>query len=313
MSQVDVKQARIENLKQVQATRKQDASKRVQQVIERLGKTGGKINFQAVAKAANVSVSYLYKYPELKQHIAELRNKQSSMPRTPATKPVSSNSFAKVVNRFKERIHQLEKQNCELRRKNEALAGQVYRVHYLQEQVERQEQTIEDLTTRLQEAHAQISATKVTSITQAKSLHVNDLIQEYPKILGKNDNIQSQLDNLGIKGNSTLAKLIKVAPEEIVLKAIDALKEALTATKVRNASGFLVEAIRNTWIPNEGYEQKVELNVFNKWYPIAKSLNLVIASMQEDGVLYVITQEQKRVTFEEILFKYPISKLQEMV
>lgn len=39
-----------------------------------------------------------------------------------------------------------------------------------------------------------------------------------------------------------MAKLIKVAPEEIVLKAIDALKEALAATKVRNASGFLVEA-----------------------------------------------------------------------
>lgn len=64
------------------------------------------------------------------------------------------------------------------------------------------------------------------------------------------------MDNLGIKVNSTLAKLIKVAPEEIVLKAIDALKEALATTKVRNASGFLVEAIRNTWIPNEGYEQK---------------------------------------------------------
>lgn len=235
------------------------------------------------------------------------------MPRTPATKPVSSNSFAKVVNRFKERIHQLEEQNREIRRKNEALAGQVYRIHYLQEQVERQERTIEDLTTRLKEAHAQISAAKVTSITQAKSLHGNDLIQEYPKILGKNDNVQSQLDNLGIKVNSTLAKLIKVAPEEIVLKAIDALKEALAATKVRNASGFLVEAIRNIWIPNEGYEQKVELNVFNKWYPIAKSLNLVIASMQEDGVLYVITQEQKRVTFEQILFKYPLDKLQKMV
>lgn len=128
MIQDDVKQARIENLKQVQATRKQEASERVQQVIERLGRTGGKINFQTVAKAANVSVSYLYKYPQLKQHIAELRNKQSSMPRTLPTKPVSSNSFTKVVTRFKERIHQLESQNCELRRKNEALAGQVYRV-----------------------------------------------------------------------------------------------------------------------------------------------------------------------------------------
>lgn len=61
MSQDDIRQERIENLKQVQATRKQDTSERVHQVIEKLGRTGGKINFQTVAKAANVSVSYLYK------------------------------------------------------------------------------------------------------------------------------------------------------------------------------------------------------------------------------------------------------------
>lgn len=312
MKKEDTKETRIEILKKTQEFRKQDSLERVYKAIEHLQKTGAKINFHTVAKEANLSVSYLYKYPELKQQVAGLRSQQSSMPLTPVAKPASS-SHAKVISRLKERLHSLESVNQEVRRKNEALAGQVYRVHYLQEQVERQQQTIEDLQTRLKEAHAQVNVVKVTSITQAKSLHVNDLIQEGPQISGKNDNIQSQLDNLGIKVNSTLAKLIKVAPEEIVLKAIDALKEALAATKVRNASGFLVEAIRNTWIPNEDYEQKVELNVFNKWYPIAKSLNLVIASMQEDGVLYVITQEQKRVTFEQIFFKYPLSKLQEMV
>ena len=312
MKKADTRKNRIDTLKKTQESRKQDCLERVYKAIECLQKIGAKINFHTVAKEANLSVSYLYKYPELKQQVAQLRSQQSLMPLSLVAKPISS-SHTKIVSRLRERLHSLESVNQELRRKNEALAGQVYRVHYLQEQVERQEQTIEDLTTRLKEAHAQISAAKVTSITQAKSLHVNDLIQEHPKILGKNDNIQSQLDNLGIKVNSTLAKLIKVAPEEIVLKAIDALKEALAATKVRNASGFLVEAIRNTWIPNEGYEQKVELNVFNKWYPIAKSLNLVIASMQEDGVLYVITQEQKRVTFEQILFKYPLDELQEMV
>lgn len=312
MNRVDTRDSRIEILKKTQESRKQDCLERVYKAIERLQKIGAKINFHTVAKEANLSVSYLYKYPELKQHVAVLRSQQSSLPISIVAKPASS-SHAKVVSRLKERIHQLEEQNRELRRKNEALAGQVYRVHYLQEQVERQQQTIVDLTTRLKEAHTQISAAKVISITQAKSLHVSNLIQEEPRSSGKSDKVQSELNTLGIKVNSTLAKLVKVAPEEIVLKAIDALKEALAATKVRNASGFLVEAIRNTWIPNEGYEQKVELNVFNKWYPIAKSLNLVIASMQEDGVLYVITQEQKKVTFEEILFKYPLSKLQEMV
>lgn len=309
MNRVDTRDSRIKTLKKTQESRKQDCLERVYKAIERLQKIGAKINFHTVAKEANLSVSYLYKYPELKQHVAQIRSQQSSMPVSLVAKPGSS-SHAKVVSRLKQRIHQLEAQNQELRRKNEALAGQVYRVHYLHEQVERQQQTIEDLTTRLKEFHAQASIAKVTPIAQAKSLHISG--SEEPKSTSKCGNIQSQLDTLGIKVNSTLAKLIKVAPEEIVLKAIGALKEALAATKVRNASGFLVEAIRNTWIPNEGYEQKVELNAFKEWYPLAQSLKLVLAATQFDGVQYVLTLENQWVPFEQIASDYPLEKLREM-
>ena len=156
MSREGTKETRIENLKKTQSARKEDARERVNKAIERLQKRGGKINFHTVAREASVSVSYLYKYPELKQQIAELRNKQSHLP--PLAKPVSSKSHDRVVARFKERIQKLEEQNRELRRKNEALAGQVYRVHLLQEQVERQQETIEDLEARLAEVQEQKSA-----------------------------------------------------------------------------------------------------------------------------------------------------------
>lgn len=311
MNRVDTRESRIDTLKKTQESRKQNCLERVYKAIERLQKIGAKINFHTVAKEANLSVSYLYKYPELKQQVAQIRSQQSSMPVSPVAKPGSS-SHAKVVSRLKERIHQLEAQNQELRRKNEALAGQVYRVHYLNEQIERQQQTIEDLTSRLKESHAQASIAKVVPIAQVKSLHTSDLIQEEPKSLGKCGKIQSELDTLGIKVNSTLAKLIKAAPEEIVLKAIDALKEALAATKVRNASGFLIEAIRNTWIPNEGYEQKVELDIFKQWYPLAQSLDLVLAATQFDGVQHVLTPENQWVPFKQLVSDYPIEKLREM-
>ncbi|KJH70061.1 hypothetical protein [Aliterella atlantica] len=85
-----------------------------------------------------------------------------------------------------------------------------------------------------------------------------------------------------------------------MLKAIDALKEALAATKVRNTSGFLVEAIRNTWIPNKGYEQKIELDAFKEWYPLAQSLQLVLAATQFDGVQHVLTLENQWVCFEQM-------------
>lgn len=153
MSRGDTRESRIDILKQTQEARKQDSLDRVYKAIERLRKLNAKVNFQTIAKEANVSVSYLYKYPELKRHIAELRSKQNSMPVTPVAQPNSS-ATGKMVARLKERIRQLEQENSELKRKNEALAGQVYRVHYLQEQVERQQQTIEDLQTRLKEASA---------------------------------------------------------------------------------------------------------------------------------------------------------------
>lgn len=254
MSQDDVRQARIENLKQVQATRKQDASERVHQVVEKLGRTGGKINFQTVAKAANVSVSYLYKYPKLKQQIAELRNKQSSMPRTPATKPISSNSFAKVVSRFKERIHQLEEENREFRRKNEALAGQVYRVHYLQEQVERQQQTIEDLQSRLKEAFAQSSAVKITPITQAKSRQLSDVIQE-------------ELKSLRIRSTESLNRVIHSHNEENVLLAIKAFKQYKQTCDIQSPAACLRRAIEEGWMPNEALAPSTaEEDEFDQFY-----------------------------------------------
>ena len=195
--------------------------------IERLQKIGAKINFHTVAKEANLSVSYLYKYPELKQHLAELRSQQSSMPISLLTKPASS-SHLKVVSRLKERVHLLEEQNQELRRKNEALAGQVYRIHYLQEQIERQQQTIEDLQKRLKDAYDEKSIAKITSISSKRKATVTD-------------QIKTELDKLNISLNATLNKKIKQRDEQVVLAAIAALKDGLQRGDIKNPGGWLGE------------------------------------------------------------------------
>ena len=114
MSKADTKQARIDNLQQVQAARKEDSPQRVFKAIERLQKIDAKINFTTVAKEANVSVSYLYKYPEIKQRIAEVRNKQRSFPTTPVAQSNSS-STGKIITRLKEKIHQVDNENKELK------------------------------------------------------------------------------------------------------------------------------------------------------------------------------------------------------
>ena len=172
----------------------------------------------------------------MKQYIAELRNKQSHLP--PPPKPVSSKSHDRVLARLKERIQKLEKDNHELRRKNEALAGQVYRVHQLQEQVERQQETIEDLEARLAEAQEQKPVAKVTPISSKIKASVSD-------------SLKAELESLGIKLNGTLTKKIKASNEETVLAAIEALKDQLNRGEVKNPGGWLARAIEGGWTKAE--------------------------------------------------------------
>ncbi|BDA70004.1 hypothetical protein CAL7716_080090 [Calothrix sp. PCC 7716] len=295
MSKDDIKQTRINNLKEAQASRKEDSLNRVNQALKHLAHRKEKINFYTVAKQAKVSVAYLYKYPEIKQRIAEIRNTQSSMPRE-ELKSTSEVSQTKIVARIKERIHQLESENKELKRKNEVLAGQVYRVHQLQEQIERQNSTIQDLEKQLNECKTFNTKSKVTPIKK-KRYHNNKVTDEQ---------IKSELTALNIQINSTLSKLIECTTKEIVLNAIDCLKGALATTKVKNPAGFLAEAIKNAWNKNQNNSDILEPEIFHQWFSIAQSQGLVVASRLIEGILYVCTPEGELISFDEMITKYPL-------
>jgi hypothetical protein len=271
MSNSDTKQARVDNLQQVQAARKEDSADRVFKAIERLQKINGKINFTTVAKEANVSVSYLYKYPEIKQHIAEVRNQQRSFPTSPVALPNSS-STGKIITRLKEKIQQLENENKELKQKHEALAGQVYRVHYFQEQVERQEQIIKDLQGKFKGEQLD---SKVTPISSKQKNTINE-------------QIQSELNSLDISLNPTLTKTIKAATESIVLAAIEALKEQLSKKDIPNPGGWLNQAIKEGWTKSELVSQtssKPEHQVVTVSNQPAKEL-LSIDKLQELSAIF---------------------------
>lgn len=242
MSKSNTKEARIKTLTDTQLARKQETLEKVNKAIERLQKIGAKINFQTIAKEANVSVPYLYKYPELKAHIAQLRNQQSSMPSSPTLQPpVTAKAHSQIVERLKKRIHELEKDNSELKRKNEALAGQVYRVHSLQEQIERQKEIIETLENRLKSANQQKTDAKVIPLTQ-KSQFISDLIL-------------SELNQLGIQLNDNLKKLIISVPESDVLDAIEYYKYEEDRTYIDNPGGWLARAIKGHWKKPDNLQQ----------------------------------------------------------
>lgn len=242
MSNKDTKELRINNLRTTQKQRQEDARNRVYKAIERLQKLNAKINFHTIAREAQVSVSYLYKYPEIKQQIAELRSKQNSLPIKPVAQP-NSTSHGKVVTRLQEKIKKVEEENKELKRKCEALAGQVYRVHHLETQVERLQEQNEDLRAKLGERGIAQKVTSIDKKRQTKS--------------GIIDNIELELNNLEISLNPTLTKTIKAAAEVTVLAAIEALKDQLKRKDIPNPGGWLNKAISEGWTKSETASAKL--------------------------------------------------------
>ena len=240
MSNKDTKESRIKTLRTTQKQRQEDARNRVYKAIERLQKLNAKINFHTIAREAQVSVSYLYKYPEIKQQIAELRSKQNSLPVKPVAKP-NSTSHGRVVTRLQEKIKKLEAENKELKRKCEALAGQVYRSHHLQTQIERLQEQNENLSSKLGEQEIAKKVTPIDSKRKIKSVASLD--------------VQSKLDELGITLNPTLNKTIKAATEDTVLAAIEALKDQSTKQNIPNPGGWLNKAIKEGWTKAEPISQ----------------------------------------------------------
>ncbi len=256
MSSDKTKESRIETLKKTQEARKEDALFKVNKAIERLQKIGAKINFQTVAKEANVSVPYLYKYPELKAKVAQLRSEQTQMPPSPVIKPpVTAKAHSQVIGRIKQRVRQLEEENNELKRKNESLTGQVYRVHHLQSQVERQKEIIEDLQSRLEESQKQLSTYKVVPINanldSDNAIIDIDNVKSNSKSKDIPESIKVKLSSLGVELNSRLKKLINAATEESVLTALDAAEEYIKTHQVKNLGGTIADAIKDRWKPSQ--------------------------------------------------------------
>jgi hypothetical protein len=209
---------------------------------------------------------------------------------------VTAKAHSQFVSRLKERIRQLEAENNELKRKNEALAGQVYRIHSLQEQVERQRDMIVSLESRLKETIELNQQSKIIPLTSPSKSEISD-------------RVKSQLEAAGIRLNPTLAKIIKSSPEEKVLDAINAYKEALATGNIERPGGWLKKALSEGWKPNDSVQAKTESETFNEWFPLARKKGLVIASQQTKKGIVVYTNDGDCIPFVEMLSKYPLENL----
>ena len=163
---MDGKEQRIAKLNAVQQQRKQDCIDRTEKAIYKLLQNNERVSFGAIARIANVSVSYLYKYPELKERIQDICNQQVKNTRK-LTRPQTASEKSKqvIIKQLRERINRLEWENKELKKQNEKMTGELYKIGIkldlfdrVKQETVRQAEEIENLKAELEDTKNELSA-----------------------------------------------------------------------------------------------------------------------------------------------------------
>jgi len=106
--------------------RRQDTIKKVNQAINLLLKKGKAINFNAVAKEANVGKTWLYKETEVKERILNARadhlNKRKLICNSDK---INSESKDALIKMLKDKYNEVEKENYQLKKQIEILYGEL--------------------------------------------------------------------------------------------------------------------------------------------------------------------------------------------
>ncbi len=120
-------QRNTEGMKKYTRHKSEETVKKVDEAIQKLIKTGEKINFNSVSLGAGVSKSYLYTHQEIKERIENLRKQQVATPSPKQIKQEMTNASKDIIIAAKnKRIKELEAENKQLKEELKMLRGRLY-------------------------------------------------------------------------------------------------------------------------------------------------------------------------------------------
>ena len=316
MRNMNGKEQRIAKLDAVQQQRKQECLDRTEKAISKLLQNNEKVSFGAVARIANVSVSYLYKYPELKERIQDIRNQQLKNTRK-LTRPQTASEKSKqvVIKQLRERINTLEWEKKELKKQNEKMTGELYRIGTKLDMFDRvnsqsikQTEEIKQLKLELEQSRNELD------ICKSKLIENNPKVTSISKKVDKSNNSQeidnqlkAKLSELGVRLNATLKKIIASKTEQQINNALGAVDEYLASgKKVKSKAGLLRKALEENWIPNLTDEERATVkadDTFSEWFKLAKDQGIVKASQGTPKGILVLEPSNEWTPLETIIKK----------
>lgn len=288
---MDGKEQRIAKLNAVQQQRKQNCIDRTEKAISKLLQNQEKVSFGAVSRIANVSVSYLYKYPEIKQRIQDIRDQQAKNARK-LTRPQTASEKSKqvIIIQLRERINNLEWEKKELKKQNEKMTGELYRIgikldlfERVSSENQRRGEEIENLKLELETTKKELNSCRIELLeNNPKIASIASKIEQHNSNQQIDSELKSKLSNLGVRLNVTLKKIIISKTKQKVNNAISAVEEYLsTGKKVKSKAGLLRKALEESWIPNLTEEERATSKAddsFIEWFKLAKDQGIVKAS-----------------------------------
>jgi predicted nuclease with TOPRIM domain len=306
------KEKRIAILNETQEKRRREFLEKTEKAIVKLSQINQKLSFANIAREAKVSISYLYKYPEIKDRIQHLRDQQEQGAKPVQPQLRSDKSSQVIIGQLKNRIKSLEGDKKELTRQNEALTGRLYVMGNTQDLLDRLKAENCRLSDENQQLRAELESIqkdlhdcqqrlvtnnpKITSLKQKKKQPTTDEIS---------DELEARFNDVGIRLNKTLKELIVSAPKSRVINALSVVKEALAVGKVKSKTGLFRKALEEAWTPNESdMERKTKeiLENFSEWFKLAKEQGIVQASQRtKDGT--IVLDSNGKWTPIEIMFE----------
>jgi uncharacterized protein DUF6262 len=106
------------------AARRQDTLSKATEAIERLDKSGRQVTFSAVAAAAGISRTWLYRNPGTRDLINRLRSEPRSAASTKAAQRATAESLRARLDAAHEEINRLRAENATLREQAARHLGQ---------------------------------------------------------------------------------------------------------------------------------------------------------------------------------------------
>lgn len=306
------KNRRITALNNAALEKKRLATEATDKAIRNLTSLNQSITVANVARLAGVSISYIYKYPELKERIDFLKNQQKLVLTPP--KSASNNSQTTIIYTLREEIKRLNTMLGESKQANQLLIGKIYQqqetqnlIGYLKSENKKQTEKVQELQKEIDSIKQELQFPQTSFVSNSDNFIPLDdkIISEELIDRAINSEVKFQLEQVGIRLNPTLTKLIKSSSQQQVKNAISIVKEALfTGTKVRSKVGLFRKALESGWMPSQLDEER-EANqleaTFSEWYKLAKASGLVIASQKTEQGLMVYEPNGQAISFENML------------